>query len=228
MPCGATEAHNYHLPYGTDTILAEEIAVRSAEVAWEKGARPIVLPAIAHGVNTGQMKVPLCMNMNPSTQLALLSDIVQMLQKDHIHKLVIINAYGGNNFKQIIRELSLKFPDVFICTINWWQVRDGFRYFAEPGDHAGELETAALVHLKPELVLPLNEADKGAERKFMLKGLKEGWVSAQREWTKVTSDTGVGNPAKATAENGKKFADDSIVEIARFLSELGATAVDEL
>ena len=31
LPWGATEAHNYHLPYGTDTVQAEHIAIRAAE-----------------------------------------------------------------------------------------------------------------------------------------------------------------------------------------------------
>ncbi|MFZ0491175.1 MAG: creatininase family protein, partial [Salegentibacter sp.] len=155
LPWGATEAHNFHLPYATDNILAEEVAVEAAGKAWEKGARPVVLPTIPFGVNTGQMDVKLCMNMNPSTQYAVLKDLVQVLDRHHIEKLVILNAHGGNNFKQMIRELSLEFPEVFICAVNWWQVTNAKPYFDEPGDHAGELETAAVMHLRPELVLPL-------------------------------------------------------------------------
>lgn len=228
LPWGATEAHNYHLPYGTDTILAEEISVNASTIAWQKGARPIVLPPISYGVNTGQMGVPLCMNMNPSTQLAVLTDIIQVLQKDAINKLVIVNAHGGNNFKQMIRELSLKFPDIFVCAINWWQVKDGQNYFKKPGDHAGELETASIMHLKPELVLPIQDAGSGKAKNFKLKGLKEGWVSAQREWIRVTEDTGVGDPARATPEKGKIFFEDSSREIAQFFYELHNTDINDL
>src|SRR2546426_6155662 len=38
LPWGATEAHNYHLPYTTDNIQSEEIAARAAERAWQRGA----------------------------------------------------------------------------------------------------------------------------------------------------------------------------------------------
>ena len=31
LPWGATEPHNLHLPYGTDSILSYEIACRSVE-----------------------------------------------------------------------------------------------------------------------------------------------------------------------------------------------------
>ena len=42
LPWGATEAHNYHLPYSTDTIESEHIANEAARLAWEQGARVIV------------------------------------------------------------------------------------------------------------------------------------------------------------------------------------------
>ncbi|AVR47561.1 amidase [Christiangramia fulva] len=228
LPWGATEAHNYHLPYGTDNFLAEEVAIKAAEKAWDNNIHSIVLPTMSYGVNTGQMKVPLCMNMNPSTQLAFLSDIIQVLKKDGIDKLVIINAHGGNNFKQIIRELSMMHPEVFTCAINWWQIEKATEYFSEPGDHAGELETAAMMYLKPDLVLPLNQAGLGKEKKSKLRGIREGWVVSQREWSKVTEDTGVGNPRKATEENGKKFFQDSVKKIAGFLKELQKCSIDNL
>ena len=37
LPWGATEAHNYHLPYATDNIMTESIAAAAARRAWEKG-----------------------------------------------------------------------------------------------------------------------------------------------------------------------------------------------
>lgn len=228
LPWGATEAHNFHLPFATDNILAEETAVEAAGKAWAKKAKPVVLPTIPFGVNTGQMDVKLCMNMNPSTQYAVLKDVVQVLNRHHIEKLVILNAHGGNNFKQMIRELSLEFPKVFICGVNWWQVTDAKPYFNEPGDHAGELETAAVMHLRPELVLPLEEAGDGSAKTFKIEALKKGWASAQREWTKVTADTGVGNPKAATAEKGAKFFEKATNLIADFFVDLHAADLNDM
>lgn len=220
LPWGATEAHNYHLPYATDNILAENAAIESAKKAYERGAKAIVLPTIPFGVNTGQQDISLCINMNPSTQMAILKDIVQVLNTNGINKLVIVNGHGGNNFKQIIREISIVYPDVFVCALNWWQAEDGANYFDEPGDHAGELETSVVMHLTPSLVLPLDVAGDGAARTFKIKGLKEGWVSAQRKWTKVTKDTGVGDPAKSSADKGARFFNTVTDEIGNFLNEL--------
>jgi len=228
LPWGATEAHNYHLPYATDNIQAEQVAIEAARIAWENRAKAVVLPTIPFGVNTGQLDVPLCINMNPSTQYAILKDIVYVLNKQQIHKLVLVNAHGGNHFKQMIRELSIEFPQVFICVLNWWQITDSNQYFDEPGDHAGELETAVMMHLTPNLVLPLSEAGDGATKAFKIKGLKEGWVATQRKWTSVTKDTGVGNPQKATKEKGAIFFKVATEKIASFLEELHEADLNDL
>ena len=42
LPWGATEAHNYHLPYATDNIQTEQVAIRAAERAWSRGARVVI------------------------------------------------------------------------------------------------------------------------------------------------------------------------------------------
>jgi creatinine amidohydrolase len=228
LPWGATEAHNYHLPYATDNFQAEYIAIEAAKIAWQNNAKVIVLPTIPFGVNTGQMDIPFCINMNPSTQYAVLKDIIQTLNGQNIQKLVLVNSHGGNNFKQIIRELSLKFPKVFVCAINWWQVTDATKYFDEPGDHAGELETSAMLKIAPNLVLPIEQAGSGNEKKFKIKGLKEGWVTAQRQWTKISEDTGVGNPSLATKEKGEIFLNIVIQKIADFFEELHNSDINNM
>jgi len=103
LPFGATEAHNYHLPFATDNIMVDKIAAESARIAWEKGARPIVLPAIPFGVNTGQLDIRININLNPSTQMAILNDITDVLNRHGIYKFLILNGHGGNDFKQMIR-----------------------------------------------------------------------------------------------------------------------------
>ena len=227
LPWGATEAHNYHLPYATDNIQTEAVAAEAARLAWDAGTRVAVLPCVPFGVNTGQIDIPLCLNLNPSTQALLLADIVHSLEVQGFTKLVILNGHGGNDFKQMIRELQPR-TTVFLCTVNWWQVVDAKPFFTEPGDHAGELETSVLLHFTPSVVRPLGEASAGHERKFTIAGLRERWVWAQREWTRVTADTGVGNPQHSTAEKGAKFAAAVCEKVAAFLVALAAAEPETL
>ena len=224
---GATEAHNYHLPYATDNYEGTYVAAESARIAWEGGAKVIVLPHIPYGINTGQLDVKLCMNMSPSTQYAILKDIVDVLLRHDIKKLAIVNSHGGNNFKNMIRQMSFDFPEMFMCSLDWWRVGNAEDYFDEPGDHAGELETSVMMHLHPDLVLPLEEAGSGKGNAYKIKGLRDGWVTAQRQWTKVTADTGVGDPSKSKAEKGENFLKRITKEIGAFLIELEQIDIED-
>jgi len=220
LPWGATEAHNYHLPYATDNVEAEAIAAESARIAWKKSAKVIVLPAIPFGVNTGQFDVPLDMNLNPSTQFAILNDVIETLNRQGIYKLVILNSHGGNDFRQMLRELGLKYPKMFLSEVNWYKVKETNTIFEDLGEHAGEVETSLMLYLKPEWVLPLSEAGDGAAKRYRFSAMHEGWGWAERRWTSVTQDTGIGNPAKATVEKGEKFFRLLTEKVGDFLFEV--------
>jgi creatinine amidohydrolase len=157
--------------------------------------------------------------MNPSTQLALLTDLASALAGQGVRKLLILNGHGGNDFKQMIRELQPRI-DLFICAINWWTCVKGSEYFDEPGDHAGEMETSIMMALKPDLLLPLSEAGAGSAKKFKVAGLRDGWAWTPREWTKVSGDTGTGNPKASTREKGERFFRAVTERIGGFLVDL--------
>jgi creatinine amidohydrolase len=219
LPWGATEPHNFHLPYATDNYATQAIAERAAEVAWNQGAKVVVLPTVPFGVNTGQLDLKLALNMNPSTQLTMLTDIASAISDQGLRKLLILNGHGGNDFRQIIRELQPR-VNLFICAINWWTCVTGKDYFDEPGEHAGEMETSVMMALEPELLLPLSEAGAGKARKFRVAGLREGWAWAPRQWSKVTSDTGTGDPRASAPVKGEKFLGAVTERVGGFLVDL--------
>lgn len=227
LPWGATEAHNFHLPYATDVIECDSLAAESARVAWESGARVVVLPTVPFGVNTGQLDIKLCINMNPSTQAAVLADVVSSLEGQGIRKLVVFNGHGGNDFRQMIRELQPT-TTVFLCALDWYRVVDPRSYFDEPGDHGGELETSVMMHAAPSLVRPLSEAGDGSQRRPRITAMREGWVWAPRRWTQVSMDTGVGDPRAATAEKGAAYAAEVARRVGSFLLDLAHADTNEL
>jgi creatinine amidohydrolase len=227
LPWGATEAHNYHLPYGTDVIEAASIGARAVEAASARGAPVVLLPAIPFGVQTGQLNIPLCINMNPSTQAAVLRDVIHSLEPHGIRALVVLNGHGGNDFRQIIRELQPS-TRIVLVQVNWYQVRDPRAYFDAPGDHGGELETSVMLHVAPELVRPLSEAGPGAARSAAVQGMREGWAWTPRRWTQVTDDTGVGDPSRASAEKGARYVEDVTSALAQLFVELAEIDPDRL
>jgi creatinine amidohydrolase len=228
LPWGATEAHNYHLPYGTDNYQADYVAAEAARIAWEQGARVTVLPCVPFGVNTGQLDVALDLNLYPSTQMAILQDLGEAVLEANVRKLVILNGHGGNGFKQMIREVGARLPQLFIATLDWYAVVPTAGFFQDPGDHAGELETSAMQHIAPDLVKPLTEAGSGAAKTWRIPALRQGWAWAERQWTEVTEDTGVGDPAPATPEKGRAYLEAVTSRIAEFFVDLADADVDDL
>jgi len=227
LPCGATEAHNYHLPYGTDNFECEHIAAEAARLAWDAGARVVVLPILPFGVQTGQLDIPFCLNLYPSTQAAVLGDLARSLDRQGVRKLVILNGHGGNDFRALIRELQAH-VNVFLCVTNWYQVVDAADYFEDLGDHAGEMETSIMLHIAPALVRPLSEAGEGRERRFRIAALREGWAWAPRQWTQVSADTGIGDPRAASRQKGERYTSAVVERVSRFLVDLAAADPHDL
>ncbi len=229
LPWGATEAHNYHLPYGTDIIEAESVAAEAGRLAWEQQAKVMVLPAIPFGVNTGQTDIKLDINMYPSTQAAVLNDVIEVLNRQNIYKLLIVNTHGGNNFKPMIRELGVKYSKMFIIFCDCFSAVDKRKYFDHPeGDHADEMETSLMMHLRPELVKPLDDAGNGKAKNYKIEALQEDWAWAERKWSEVTEDTGVGDPRKATEEKGKAYFEAVTKKVSQLFIDIAHADLDDL
>ncbi len=228
LPWGATEAHNYHLPFGTDNYETDALVQESARIAWGSEAKVIVLPTIPIGVNTGQQNIKLTLNFNPSTQHSILEDVVESLDNHRISKLLIVNGHGGNDFRQIIREVGRQFPDMFLSTCNWFQSVNKGALFDHSGDHADEMETSLMMYTWPGFVLPLDQAGSGEAKKFAVEELNESWAWTERKWTETTSDTGIGDPRKATAEKGEKYFKAVTENMARLMIGLAKTNIEDL
>ena len=90
LPCGATEPHNLHLPYGTDMIEGTVVGEKICEAAHEQGAKVVLLPTIPYGTETNQMAFPLAMNLNPSTLARVITDLVESLATHEIRKALLL------------------------------------------------------------------------------------------------------------------------------------------
>ncbi len=227
LPMGATEPHNLHLPYGTDTFQVEVIADRACAAAAEAGARVVRLPAIPYGTETNQMKFPLAMNLNPSTLARVIADLVESLATHGIRKCVLLNGHGGNDLKWVLRELHCTTPvHLFLC--NWYKVaadRHG-EIFEDPGDHAGELETSmGLAHFSDYVAL--EQADPGQLAATRFEAVNRGWVEITRPWHLLTTNSGAGDPRPATAAKGEELTSIVVERLARFLTELSASPMNE-
>jgi len=58
--------------------------------------------------------------------------------------------------------------------------------------------------------------------------MREGWAWSPRAWTRVTADTGIGDPSRASADKGARYTEAVVGRIADFLVELRDTDPKDL
>jgi creatinine amidohydrolase len=229
LPFGATEPHNLHMPYGTDNFQVQALGERACQKAYEAGAGVLLLPTIPFGVNTNHLKVPgaLALSVTPTTLWRLVADLVDSLERQGVRKLVLLNGHGGNELKPLTRELHHK-STVFLCVCDWYRMAADLcaQMFEHPGEHADEVETSLGLAFFADLVKP-ELADAGQARPTRFAAINRGWVSITRPWHLATTNTGLGNPAGASADKGRRLMDALVDRLAAFLVELAAAPLDE-
>lgn len=227
LPFGATEPHNLHLPYGTDTIEVEAIGREACRRAAERGARVVLLPALPYGTETNQMRFPMAMNLNPSTVARVIADLVDSLATHGVEKCLLLNGHGGNDLKWVLRELhQTSKVHLFLC--NWYKmVADQYKdIFEDAGDHAGEMETSMILAHRPDLVA-MESADAGSMASTRFDAVNRGWVEITRPWHLLTTNSGAGDPRPASAEKGHAITEVAVARLADFLVEVSASPADD-
>jgi creatinine amidohydrolase len=228
LPFGSTEPHNYHLPYGTDSLEGGKLADIICGRAWELGARVVLLPTVPYGINWNLMKFPMTIHVSSNTHRAIIREVAASLKMHNIRKLIIFNSHGGNEYKAIIRDLQAE-TDMFIASINWWicapeKCKEIFE--DRIGEHADEMETSVFMELFPDLV-DLKQASKGKYFKSRFEAINNRDVWISRPWHLLTEDSGYGDPSKSTAEKGRQFIESITERLAGFLVELSKADMDE-
>jgi creatinine amidohydrolase len=150
---GATEYHGPHLPYGADTLVAQELALRVA--GRMKGM--LVLPPIAYGMSWHHQSFPWTLSLSPETLTRLIYDVAASLSATNISKLLVITAHDGNvaPVEMAARQLHHD-QGMHLAVMFGWQER-ARAVLATEGytvdlNHAGQSETSAVMAVAPDLV----------------------------------------------------------------------------
>lgn len=229
LPWGATEAHNYHLPFGTDTIEAVALGEAAVAAANAQGARCVLLPAVPFGNNNQQLPQVATITMRTSTQALVLRDVAESLVRQGIDRLVVLNFHGGNEFKQLIRDVMFDLP-IFVVQVHGWMTNPRIRDVLEvkDGTHADEMETSLLLHLTPEWV-SMADADDGRPERFELpRTLGTPGITPLFDWPSMSRSSGVGDPRHSTAEKGRRILEMLAEALAPALVELAAAKPGQL
>jgi len=230
LPIGSTEPHANHLPYGTDAFTSGALAARAAFKANQMGAKVVVLPAMPYGINTNLTAIPFAQSLRPATLTQVVKDVVDGLERHGIRKVVIVNAHGGNTttLGAALRELFATNRKVFVALVNCsGPMQEQVKALGmAPGEHASEAETAVALALFPEKV-HMERAAAPRQAPLKLESLKADYVTFVRPWDRVSDNTGMGDPTRATPEKGRKLVEVFVDRVAALLKELSDAEVTD-
>jgi creatinine amidohydrolase len=115
LPLGCTEQHAY-LSLGTDSILAERLALETAE--------PLgipVFPVFAYGITPYFRAFPGTVSLRVKTYMCVVGDILDAMAEQGFKRILIVNGHGGNTPAQgFIGEWIADHPGNRIKFHNWW------------------------------------------------------------------------------------------------------------
>ncbi|MEZ0268958.1 MAG: creatininase family protein [Nitrososphaeraceae archaeon] len=208
IPLGSMEQHGPHLPISTDTIIAEYLANQLT-----KKISSYVLPGIPYGVSFEHRPF---FNISISNDVLseLLSQICISLGENGFNQIIILNGHRGNMgvLQYIPQIVERNNPKVNVFGINYWHLIE--REF----DHGGFVETSLMLAIEPKLV-QMQNAKRGYLNKKRLNSTYTTFLSNTSSF-KITRNGVLGDPRKATKEEGKKIISITMKNLVRTLKEL--------
>ncbi len=222
IPCGHTEQHAYHLPLNTDTVIIDAIA-RGVVAAIP--AEAVMLPALPYGVSTHRASFAGTFNLGGRLFEDLMLAVLDTLVARGADRFYLVSGHGGNVsfLVNAVKYAGERHPGIFAATA--WLHTAGYLGAAAVTEyrrsgrggmgHAGELETAFMRHLRPELChmeRVVDETDFISTPNYYMDWIEGGDLIANPPWTDDTRTGSYGAGSLATAENGARWLAVAIEE----------------
>ena len=216
LAVGSTEYHGDHLPYGTDTLVAEHLANELAKRV--KGI--LLLPTIPVGMSAHYSSFPVSISLSTETLMHLLRDVYESLRRHGLNRLLIINGHDGNipAIDASTREYRVAHPEFKIAVLEAWWVAAGklipegtFEVWDGLG-HGGEGETSMMMRVDSALV-------DMSRAKGVVPDLPS-YVEVKWTFDELTPYGATGDPSKATAEKGRLMNDALINLLVDFVKKM--------
>lgn len=226
VPIGAIEQHGPHLPLNVDYVIADEVA--KAAIASASDLDVWMIPTLPYSKSDEHAWSPGTMWFSRDTTNAMLDEISARVAEMGVRRLAFLNGHGGNSTLLNVASREARRRHGLLTFV--------LHPFAPPaysttpqadtgelgmGIHGGHVETAVMMHLRPELV-HLDRADKNVpewltENEHVRFGgsTSFGWLSND-----FGPDGHIGDPTGATAELGKQYFEDSVNHVVASLREV--------
>jgi creatinine amidohydrolase len=159
VPLGATEQHGPHLPFATDTEIADALAERFCA----RVPAAVRVPALPFGCSAEHAAFPGTLSLRWQTLRAVLADLLASLARHGFRHVLVFSAHGGNDallrdeaaaLGAAARPAQLIAVSGIAALARRWHRASAARGVsaAAAGLHAGEFETSIVLGLRPAVV----------------------------------------------------------------------------
>ena len=230
LPLGAHEQHGPHLPFETDTLIAEGLVERL--IARLPPALPVtVLPTEPIGYSIEHLDVEGTRSLGFDEAVQRWLGIAQNLNEQGIRKFVMLNAHGGNSplMTIVATEARVRFGMLAVAT-SWTRFGQPVGWI-RPEDkaidiHGGDIETSVMLAMYPDKV-DMAKAQRFASRQSdfarSFKHLRAygphafGWKMSDLNKQGVAGDA-----SAATAKRGEQLIAHALNGIVELLEDVAA------
>lgn len=222
IPCGHTEQHGYHLPLSVDTIIIGAIAQITADNIPDEAE---TLPPLPYGVSMYHSSFAGTLNMGGRVFEDFLLEVIDGFVARGADRFYLMSGHGGNSsfLHNTVKYAGDKHHHIFATTA--WLHTSGhlggpalekYRYSKRGGmGHACELETAYLLHLRPNLCKMervVDEIDFISTPDYYMDWIEGGALIMTATWEDDTLTGAYGAGSVATAENGERWLNIAVEE----------------
>ncbi len=226
VPVGSVEQHGYHLPVGTDTILADAVSRNGAGIVADN-LPVLVTPPVWSGLSPHHLDFGGTISLEVETMIAVLRDVAASILDNGFDALIFVNGHGGNQaiLSTAVTKIGREFPDAQILTITYFQLAAPFIDEVRESEaggmaHGGEFETSIMLHLRPDLVHEGRAEATYLDDAYELRGedlFEGGSLTVYRSFEEYSDSGAIGDPALATAEKGEILYERLSEEMANLL-----------
>lgn len=231
IPVAIVEQHGYHLPLTTDI----HMAVQPLREAGDR-LNAVVAPSVNYSFSGGELTGTI--NINPNVFATYLTEICSEFIRTGFNNVIIFLGHGGTDNtiavksalqmllrrnKQIAEKVTISMIECFELSKTWLEL---FEQLPERDIHAGQVETAFMMHWCPEIV----QDDVCIDEPYFAKMMRTDpdWFATSRKkidhpyvieeiYQRPEIEVGVmGFPELATKELGALVASEMVDELCKY------------